>query len=204
MKEITCMCENTFEVDFPDSIDLEKEPQYIKNILDGSFMTVKCPQCGKLLKPEFPLKLSDKKRSIDISYIPEIERDTYLLGKLSYSLGKPSRVVIGYRELVEKISIYENSLDDRVIELLKYYLLTKAIESGASVERAKVFFQDKSLDTLVFHIEGIKKDEIAISKLTYEMYNKAAKDIEKKVKEEPFNKFLIPPYVSVNKIDLEK
>ncbi len=204
MREITCMCEKTFEADLPDRIDLSANPEYVSSILDGSFMSVKCPQCGKLLKPDFPLAIADEKKAVNLSYIPELDRDSYLLGKLSYEIGKPDRVVIGYNELVEKIKEYESKLDDRVVELIKYFLLTKAVESGSKGENVRITFHETQGSSLVFHMEGIRPDEIAITKIDKAMYDKTAKDIEKKAKEEPYVAFLAPPYVSINKIDLEK
>jgi hypothetical protein len=204
MREITCMCENTFEAELPDSIDLGKNPEYITNILDGTFMSVTCPQCGKLLKPDFPMNIADKKRGINIAYIPELDRDTYHLGKLQYKLDSPTRVVIGFRELFEKIKAIEDKLDDRVIELIKYYLLTKAVESGTPGDSISIYFEGKTGESLQFNIEGLRKDEIAVSKIDKAMYDKTAKEIDKKSKEEPFRQFLTPPYVSITKIDIEK
>jgi hypothetical protein len=204
MREITCMCEKTFEADLPEAIDLDKNPEYVASILDGSFMSVKCPDCGKLLKPDFPLTISNKKEGIDISYIPELDRDTYLLGKLEYQIGKPARVVIGFQELVEKMKVYEGKLDDRVIELIKYFLLTKAVESGNNGENIRIMFQGTKDGSLLFHIEGIRPDEIAVTKIEKSMYDKSAKEIDKRAKEDPYVEFLTPPYISINKIDLEK
>lgn len=204
MKEITCMCEKTFEADLPDSVDLDKNPEYVRSIIDGNFMSVTCPQCGKLLKPDFPVTITGKKMGIDIAYVPEIERDTFLLGKLTYDIGKPARVVIGYRELVEKITISEAGFDDRAIELIKYLLLTKAVSSGGSAEEISIIFKGTESGSLVFHIEGLRKEEIAITKIGMDMYKKTASEIGKKVKEEPYNQFLTPPYVSISKVDVEK
>ena len=86
-------------------------------ILSGSFMTAECSHCGKTLKPDFSVRFKNGEKGIDILYIPEKERDSYLRGKSDYIYKKPDRVVIGYYELAEKIRIMREDFDDRVLNL---------------------------------------------------------------------------------------
>ena len=48
-RELTCMCERKLSVDLPDVVDLGAEPAREDEILDGSFLSIRCPGCGKLL-----------------------------------------------------------------------------------------------------------------------------------------------------------
>ncbi|MBN2534063.1 MAG: CpXC domain-containing protein [Spirochaetales bacterium] len=204
MKKITCYCEEIFDADIPDEVDLDKNPETITAIIDGKFMSITCPRCGKLLKPEYPFKLFSNSSGINLFFIPELDRSPYLLGKLEYSIGTPDRVVIGYRELVEKISIYKEKLDDRIIETIKYYLMKKAVETSNNEEAdIDVYFHEKKSGTFIFHIEGLKLGEIAETKIKKDMYDKIAKDIDQKIKSDPFKAFLSPPYVSIKRIYIE-
>jgi hypothetical protein len=203
-REIFCYCEEKFETDLPDLIDLTAEKDTIEKILAGDFMTVTCPKCNKVMKPEFPLRLVDESKKLDIFFIPEMDRVAYFMDKLEYKIANPARVVIGYPELVEKALCHKLGLDDRVIEAIKYFLLQKASENVAGDQDVAIRFNSRKGENLVFHIEGIKKDEVGVTNVTAAMYDKIANDIEKTAAQDPMKAFLTPPYVSINRIYLEK
>jgi hypothetical protein len=204
-KKISCFCEAEFDAEIPDSIDCAKHPETLTSIIDGNFMNIQCPECGKVLKPEFPFTLENIAEGFSLFFIPELDRVAYFMGNLEYPVGKPTRIAIGYPELVEKMIIINEDLDDRIIEAIKFYMLQKAMETMNNEEKdITIYFKEKKTDTLIFHIEGMKEDEIAVSQIKKEMYDKIKADIEKKVKEEPFNTFLVPPYVSLKRVYMEK
>jgi hypothetical protein len=193
---ITCFCENQIDVDFADEVELN--PQVISAVLEGSFQNVTCPSCETVLKPEFAtlFKAEDKKDSI--YFLPESERNAYLSG--SRKTPEADRVVIGFRELLEKIKIREEALDDQIIEMIKYFYLEKA-PSDADLQ---IYFSRKEKDTLYFHIHGLKKDEVGETGIGNSFYDKLKTDIIKMAATQPFDSFLQPPYVSIKKIYLEE
>ncbi len=201
MRELTCMCENKFKADFPAVVDLEEKPDTIEEILRGEFMTARCPACGKILKLEFPFKLIDKSAGREIRFIPEAERvDSLKKIKKQKNNLSADRTVIGYPELVEKLSIFKHDLDDRVIEYIKYHLLSQILDKTSEETEVLVYFYEKKNDTLYFHIKGLKPDEIGVSRIPLDVYEKTSKDIDQKISQEPFCDFLYPPYISINKI----
>ena len=135
--------------------------------------------------------------------IPELDRNQYLMGKLPITIPDVTRVVIGYNELVEKMSIYKSELDDRIIEVMKYYILQKLPEPENGEAEIFIYFISSDQDKLAFHIKGIKKEEIAVTNINFSMYEKILSEIDDKVKTEPFKDFLSPPYISINRIYLE-
>ena len=50
-RRIVCFCEHSFDADVPDSVDLGKQPEVEQAILSGEFLSIRCPSCGKVLKP---------------------------------------------------------------------------------------------------------------------------------------------------------
>ena len=104
----------------------KSEPDVEQKIEDGDFMVVTCPQCGKRLTPEFPFRLSLRGGRGDLLMVPEKDRIGLARGKLEYEIGNAFRVVVGFPEMAEKLHIFSAGLDDRVIEIMKYYLLTGA------------------------------------------------------------------------------
>ena len=202
-RKIVCMCENEFEIDYPDFIDLNKTPEVEEQILSGNFISVRCPVCGKELKPEFPFRITDKKRGIDYFFIPELDRGAFFLGKLEYPVGTPKRVVIGFRELVEKLNIKKNELDDRAVEILKFYLFHKAV-SEKEDNNPDILFNKLENTNLIFHITGLTDEEIAVTKISIDTYKKAQQKLSQGEIEGLIEKIITPPYVSMNKLEWEK
>lgn len=196
-RKLTCHCGAEIESDFPEEIDLSQEPRTIDEILDGTFMSVRCTSCGALLKPEFATVLHGSDRGWNITFIPELERTGYLTGKREV---KTNRLVIGFRELREKAVMLREGLDDRPIEILKFYLLEKLEEPD---EMSISLFEVSEDENLVFHIEG-KGEELGLTKMPMRMYEKVFDELEERIKEEPFFSIVAEPYVSINKICLEE
>ncbi len=206
-RSITCFCENTFEADIPESVDLSADPHLVSQILSGDFMAVSCPLCGKRLTPEYPCAFYGVKEGRDLYFIPEMDRAAYSRGKLPYDIGKPWRVVIGYAELVEKVRVFTQGLDDRIIEVMKFFLLSRSTETPAVAGpppqadgEITVEYSGQSGDKLEFHLSGLRRDEVAVARLGRDLYSKIEADIEKRVKDDPFKDFCTPPYVSITQV----
>jgi len=197
MKEFYCLCENLIQVDFPDEVNVTENPDTFDRILSGDFMSVTCERCGKVLKPEFPVRIVNSDRSFDCFLIPEMERSAYLLGKVTYNY--PS-VVIGYAELAERIRIFRASLDPGAIEIVKFYMLEKL----KADEEVTIAFHEVKDNSLVFYINGLKDGEIGVKLIPFSFYEKVLKSLPEKLNEEPFSEILKPPYISVKKIAFEE
>ncbi len=201
-RQLVCYCEAKFEADIPTSVDLAKNPETEEEILAGNFMTVSCPACGKLLKPEFPVYFFDSasKKGIDIFFIPELDRVSYYRKTLEYKVENAKRVVIGYEELIEKILLKSSGLDDRVIEIIKYYLLNKALEDSENDREIRIFFHEREKDSLIFHARGLRDDRVGVLKVPFGMVEKVSLQLEKRQRKEPFSIILKDPYISINKL----
>ena len=198
MAEITCMCDTTFEADLPDSIDLSKDPGLEKAIMDGCFLSFACPKCGSTIKPDVALLVTKPDIDLDVFMVPEKERNRFLLGLTEYEGYK--RVVIGFAELVEILTIHNADLDDRAVELLKYYLLAK---SGAGTNPTITFVGLENRH-LLFRIAGLQADEVGIARIPREVYEKSLLELPMKETEEPYSVFLSYPYVSISKVEIEE
>jgi CpXC protein len=201
-RHIACFCETTFDAELPASADMSGDPEIEQLILDGSFMSVTCPGCGRRLTPEYPFRLTGVKGLGEIFLVPEADRGGYLRGKLEYDPGAPARIVVGFPELAEKALIASLGLDDRVIEMMKYYLLTGSAseESGEQERDFGILYRGKDAGRHVFNIVGMKAGEIGVTRLAEGLYARIAADVEKRVQEEPFVDFCVPPWVSLRRV----
>jgi hypothetical protein len=202
-RKLVCLCEYEFEEDIPEIVDLGKEPQLEQAILAGEFLTSRCPNCGKLLKPEFPVLIRDPASEVILYFVPELDRGPFYRGALSYPIGEVTRVAIGYDELVEKFLIKRAGLDDRVVEVLKYYLLQKALERASEERDVRILFAALEPQSLVFHAHGLKDGEVGVLRVNRQLAEKAASQLDEKRRQDPFAQILSGPYVSVNKLMTE-
>ena len=193
---ITCYCDQIIDIDFDESIDLGKKPEVYEEILDGRFQNIRCSKCGTLLKPEIETHFTDAAKDLDLLFLPEKKRAPFLLGEVECS---QSRVVIGYPELVEKVKLLKDGLDDRAVETIKFFLLQK---SGA--EEARILYDHGETESLTFHLLGIRKDEVAVTRIPMGLYEKTLASLEERAKTEEFAYLYTPPYISINKISAEK
>src|SRR5271157_405016 len=201
-RHIACFCETTFDADMPSSADMTGDPEIEQLILDGSFMSVTCPGCGRRLTPEYPFHLTGVGGFGDLFLVPEADRGPYERGRLDYDVGAPGRIVVGFPELREKVLIARLGLDDRVVEIMKYYLLTGSANAGQGEQEKEVgiVYRGTESDRHVFNIMGMKEGEIGVARLAQELYARIASDVETRVEEDPFLDFCAPPWVSLRKI----
>lgn len=196
MNTVNCNCGNKIDVDFPDTYNSATCPNLILEILEGTFMSVQCPSCKTVIKPELPVRIIDESNKINILFRPEEERIQFLTEKLN--LPSTDRVTFGYLELAEKVLSFTKGLDDQVVEIIKYFYLKKA---GAGSDLT-IHLVDADHDNLQFHIHGLKEQEIGIANIGYEFYQRIEEDLQNIVKNEGLHEVLIPPYVSIKKVYL--
>ena len=201
-RHIACFCETTFEADLPTSADMAADPEIEQLILDGSFMAVTCPGCGRTLTPEYPFRLTVVKSFGDLFLVPETDRGAYQRGTLDYDTGSPGRIVVGFPELQEKVLAASLAVDDRVIEIMKYYLLTGSTPApeGGQEKDVGIVYRGMESGRHVFNIIGMKEGEVGIARLAGELYGRIAADVETRVTEDPFVDFCALPWVSLRKI----
>ncbi|MDC7225633.1 MAG: CpXC domain-containing protein [Spirochaetales bacterium] len=195
MIKIPCHCGNIIESDMNTEIDLASTPEIYARIIDGTFMTFSCPQCGNELKTEVELHLFDKGEDFDIQFLPELERANFLSGGITAT---SKRIAIGYNELVEKTIIAGTKLDDRIIEIIKFRMLEKADKDNLSITFNSVEGSD-----LVFHIAGLKPDQIGISHIPMSVYQNLENKIDELLVDDDIKLFTDGPYVSVSRVYLE-
>ena len=144
-----------------------------------------------------------KSRGMDLFLIPESNRVEFYRKDLTYEIPANCRVVVGYPELVEKVTIFRSGLDDRAIEILKYTLYSKIIDQVESRADIRILFSEKKQDHLEFYIDGLKDNEIGFSKVPVSAYTRTTEHLEISLKKEPFSRILELPYISMNRIYYE-
>jgi len=203
-RKITCYCDSSFEIDTPTEINLDKNPDYLEEILDGSFFSFVCKKCKKKHKPEYPLKLIWAEKKLNMEVFPEQERSAFYK-KESAPIKKGSEaaeVIIGYPEMADRLAVIKEGLNPIVIETIKYYLYLKAEEENQEGELNIWFYAKKKGKTakealLEFHIHGLLRDEVAKMQIPFELYEKTLDDYKKNPKAEIYKELKVKNYLSV-------
>merc|ERR1711964_888793 len=113
---------------------------------------------GDVLRPEFTINLT-RSNGPTIAFLPEAERNHYMVGSLD--IPDHAEVIIGIPELRETIALQDAGLEREPIELVKYQILVRA-GAGADI---RIYFIQREGPELVFHIHGLRDEEIAIMRL---------------------------------------
>jgi hypothetical protein len=201
MRKVTCTCESTFDADLPDEIDLDAEPERIDQILTGDFFVVACPNCGASLKPELRVRFLSKKRDLDLTVLPELDRLPLYRNKAG--LPKGSEALVGYAELFERARVIVDGLDAQVIEIIKYWLLAKAEEKSPEAD-LRLTYAGIDGDRLVFHAAGLREGEIAVLHIERDLYDRALGDKPRTLRSQPFARIFESSYRSVRVLEADE
>jgi len=200
-RKIPCFCDNYFEVEVPDEINLDTDNEYFEKIQNGSFLNFTCTSCGKNLKPEFPITILWPSKKLRFEVFPELDRGEFYRRKnppekSAYN----TETIIGYPELAERLAVIRDGFDPVAIEAIKYYLQLKAEEKHPDEEPEILYSGNNSAETdgsLKFHIHGIKDNEVAVMSIPLSLYQKTLDDYKKNPKKEIFKNLRVRSYLSV-------
>lgn len=200
MRSVTCPCEAVFEADLPDSVDLDARPGAFKEILEGSFLSVRCPECGSVVKPDLPVRITSESRGMDIQVVPEMERYAFYRGAVPLPSG--SEAVIGYRELVERIRTVKEGVSPGALEVIKYLLLARAQQDAPEADIV-IEYVGRQENSFVFDVWGMKPDQAGVIRVPQAVYDKTLSELAKKTSEEPFSRIFAGTYRSVRALEAD-
>ena len=202
-RKIPCFCENTFEVEVPEEINLDSSSGYIDEIQNGTFLNYICPSCGKNLKPEFPISILWPSKKLRFEVFPELDRGEFYRRKKTPEEKGPNKLetIIGYPELADRLTVIRDGLDPAVVEAIKYFLHLKAEEQYPDDEIDIWYYGSSGSGgnsaSLEFHIHGIREEEVAVMKVPLTLYQKYLEDYRKNPKAELFSALRVRSYLSV-------
>ena len=200
MKSVTCRCDAVVEVDAPDELDLDADPGRLPSLYDGSFLSATCPTCGSTVLPEMPIRIRSASKGLDASVVPETERVSVYRGKVDAPEG--AEILVGYRELFERMRMLRDGLEPRAVEVVRYCLMGRAEESDPEAE-VTVFYDRLADGRLEFHVVGLRPGQTGVVRLPFGTYEKALADLPGSSKAEPFKTVFKGRYKSIRKLELQ-
>jgi hypothetical protein len=195
-KNITCLCGNNNLIDYEEEVDLDQKPENLTDILSGTFMSYKCTYCDKKNKPEYPITIVWKSKNLKMRVLPELERgDFYRNKKENYQF----ETIISFPEMADRLAVINDGLEPVIIETLKSFLLDKAAENYPDKE-INAWYHSNSPDGVEFHLDGIRRGEVAVMRIPQELYNKFLADYKKNPKSGIFPQLRVRSYLSVQNL----
>ena len=195
-KNIICPCGKNFPFEYEEELDLDSDSQILESILNGTFMSIACPSCFKTHKPEFKVTLNWKSKNFRLTAIPELERGEFYLNKKE---NLPYDTVIGFPEMADRLAVIKDGLEPVAIETIKSYILAKAEENYPDND-INIRYYCTLPSGIEFHLDGIRYDEVAVMRITLEMYNNTLEDYKKHPKKPIYTSLRHRSYLSVQNL----
>ncbi len=121
--EITCHeCASTWSVMCESVIHAQHEEKAKEAIMEGAFFTRKCSHCGALITFHYPFLYCDPKLRLLIAFDDGQGKWIRALNEIAQYKQFTKRIVHTEMELREKIAVFEHSLSDESVSLMKQKL----------------------------------------------------------------------------------
>ena len=154
-----CKAEGNFTIWH--SINVDVNPEARNKVKSGKMFAYECKNCNKIINVEYRFLYHDMTNKFMIWYYPKREYDINKEMEeinngrtseiFSGDYNRKIRIVDDKRSLVEKINIFEDRLNDLIIEIIKYLILEQVQDK--SVE---IFYNGMKDDTLHFGMTNNK------------------------------------------------
>lgn len=194
---VRCRCDNELDFDARDSLDLDREPEALASLLDGSYLSTACPRCGAVIRPEFAVRVRWASKGLDAQVLPELDRLAVYRGKGDAPAGV--EILVGYPELFERARLLSDGLEPKAVEVLKYFLYEKASDDAPDAD-LEIRYAGLSGEALEFHVLGLKEGQTAVAKLPKAAYDKAVRGFKDSASKPPLHSVFTGPYRSIKKL----
>jgi len=177
-------------------INFNENFEYYTKVKGLEIFKIKCNNCHKDSFITYNMLIVDQTHKYFIYLLPNKDDLKYFENQVDYFMKKnfdkskipdfeqyKLRIVFNLNELIEKMSIFENSLDDRALELLKSALMDDEIIKEKNVD---IYFDRIDEVELVFVYFVKLSKETKDVKLSIGLYNSLIKKVKQIKNKETF------------------
>ncbi len=177
-----------------ENIDLDIEPEAKQKILNEDIFRYECEECGKTSLLAFPCVVSDLKKGYVVSLLAQYSDEQKkamdedlkkaLPGEEAHKFARAyqRRIVGSINELKEKIVIFDNGFDDRVIEILKLLCVSEVAEEIARQTLSEVRFNLNEEGGMFLILIFIDRDP-GVIEINMDMYDKVRRIFAGEIKD---------------------
>jgi hypothetical protein len=159
----------------PPIVDIAADPDILERLLTGAFFEWMCPGCARRFFVNDVLLCLHPEHGYGVYLVPGYKDAALPIPTIYRSRCKGTlRVAASFVDFVEKLRIFENGLDDRVIEAMKAVYATVSSQSGQG-SVCQMYFEAEEPDGRLTFAVLREYDETSVS-IPREAYDRAAED----------------------------
>ena len=155
-------CGSVMPFELYDSVTSSLNPELRKQILDGRFETAVCPDCGAVSYIQYDMLYHDPAGRFMVCVGTDYSE---VLGQSDCPEGYMLRYVDDYKQLAEKIRIFEAGLNDKIMEI------TKEAMRHMAKKNLELYYAGSRRKLMYFTVPG-KENHIAVSQGLYSLAGK--------------------------------
>ena len=179
-------CSQMSEVTVWSSITVKDSPDLKADLLSGKVNMFNCPSCSHFGLMPHPMLYHDEEKKLMISFSPtndpvlkqqlfdNIRKTSAQSDELEKLVGYNLRFTADYNELLEKVLIFDNELDDKTIEVLKLMILSQEVDKS---EQRTCRFGKVCDDGLEFMIHDFIENQVYTSTVPKSSYDTVYKSL---------------------------
>lgn len=179
-------CAQMSEVTVWSSITVKDSQDLKADLLAGKINMFKCPSCEHIALMPHPMLYHDEDKKLMISFSPtndtvlkenmfsNIKESSKKSGELEKLEGYNLRFVTDYNELLEKVLIFDNELNDKAVEVIKLMILSQDVDKS---EQRTCRFGKICDDGLEFMIHDFIENQVYTSTVPKSSYDTVYKSL---------------------------
>lgn len=179
-------CSQMSDVTVWSSITVKDSQDLKSDLLAGKINMFRCPSCEHTALMPNPMLYHDEERKLMISFAPtnepvvkekmfsDIKESSKESGELEKLDGYNLRFITDYNELLEKVLIFDNDLNDKVIEVIKLMILSQDVDKS---EQRNCRFGKVCDDGLEFMIHDFIENQVYTSTVPKSSYDTVYKSL---------------------------
>ena len=165
------------ETDFPiwASINTKLNPEMEAAVRDMSIFRFVCPHCGAETKVNYPVLYHQMEDSYMVYYVPssediEVVYKMFRGDEMSDEFRKMTvegylyRIALTQNQLREKLLIFDEGLDDRIIEVMKIFMIASVQKQQPNVKITEILYDNIGEDKVFV----VLSEDGAIGTLDYD------------------------------------
>lgn len=179
-------CSQMSDITVWSSITVKDSPDLKSDLLSGKINMFKCPSCENMALMPHPMLYHDEEKRLMISFSPtndpilkeqmfqNVKESSSKSGELEKLEGYNLRFITEYNELLEKVLIFDNELNDKVIEVIKLMILSQDVDKS---EQRNCRFGKICDDGLEFMIHDFIENQVYTSTVPKSSYDTVYKSL---------------------------
>lgn len=185
-------CHDNFEKEVWQSINVTIDPDLKKELKDYKFFLHTCPKCGFEFVSYYNFLYHDMENQFMVSLCDDLIEMSRVIDVFEESKGelakygstiKDTRVRVTTDERIfrEKILLFENGFDDRIVEIYKLITIMNAYKMSEKCGLLVETIYGIDRDSLDFALKRIGKKKDFFGNLSVKVYENIKKDYEKQI-----------------------